>query len=611
VTRRPRIMTCLAALAIVLGVSAPTTAREIHQDENISSRVTDVREALALEEYQRAVSLAEQLYADYPDEAVVFWALARAYALAGFDKDRLIPLLEGYLEKNPGDGRATLELGSALAREGRVDEAHETWLAPLRAIAPDIGGYSEIGTLEVRNRMFEHAIETFLEGRSRSGQPLLFSQDLARAYVSTGQNDEAISECLNAVIENPGMVQWGMNVVEGILDTTGDRGLVERWATEIAARSGASPAELSFAGSLFALVGRMDDALEAHALSDERGGRRGMELLEYARLVRDRGMLREAEKALALLLERHPKSAAAAAAGSERAGILVSLGDPEGAAAELKQVADAFAGRPESYAALIDAAKIELTELGDPTAALATLTPFHENADRVARPTLHEAGLVEVDAHLALGELDTAYDQAGAILAGGAEKEIAEQAAYARGFVSFLRGENTTALTELHDMVEQHVGGLLANDALRLMLVISDALETGDAEQTSLYAAALRADAEGDEVTAVALLDSVASRYGGMMVGSEALLRLGALAERRGDARRALDAYERALSESPSIVVKAEARLRRGLILKTVPGRESEAVREFETLLDELPPNYLSGEARRELETLRRQGGGE
>ncbi len=599
----------LAALSIAAAPAA--VAREIHEDETIASRVTEVRQALALGENLRAVDLAEELYAEHPDELVVFWALAHAYAQAGLDRDHLIPLLREYMVANPRDRRGTVELGSALAREGQSDDAHETWLAPLRAIAPDVGGYSEVGSLELRHRMFEHAVETFLEGRSRSGQPRLFSQDLARAYVSTGQSNEAIGECLNAVVENPGMVQWGMNVVEGILDTTGDRDLVEQRATSIAGREGAAPQELSFAGSLFALVGMMDEALAAHALSDERGGRRGMELLEYARLVRDRGMLREAERALAVLFERHPNGAAAAAAGSERAGILVELGDPEGAVAELKRLAEAFNGRPESHAALIEAAEIELSELGDPAAALATLAVFGENADRIARPTLHEAGLVEVDARLARGELDMAYLKAGAIVAGGAEKETAERARYARGFTSFLRGENATALTELRDMVEHHIGGRLANDAIRLMLVISDAMESGDDEQASLYASALRAEVTGDAETATLLLDRVATEYNGTAVSSEALLRLGSLAERGGDAREALDAYERALTESGSIIVKAEARLRRGLILKSMRGRESEAVREFEALLDELPPNHLSGEARRELEELRRKGAGE
>ncbi len=603
----------VAALAMFLSiplVTSPAAARELHEDETIATRIADVRRALALEEYGRAAGLAEDLYAEYPDDLAVFWALARTYAQAGRDRDDLIPLLNDYLARNPGDRRATMELGSALAREGRSDEAHATWIEPMRGREVDPGGYSEVGALEIRHRMFEHAIETYVEGRTRAGEPHLFSQDLARAYIETGQNDEAIAECLNAVNENPGMVQWGMNVVEGILDRTGNEGLVERWAATIAARENARPQELSFAGSLYALVGRMDDALEAHTLSDQHGGRRGMELLEYARLVRDRGMLTEAERALAVLFELYPAGAAAAAAGSERAGILVELGDPEGAVAELKRLAEAFAGRPESYAALIEAAETELHELDDPTASLATLAAFHDNVGGIARPTFLRAGLVELDARLARGELDLAYEKAGAIIAGGAEKETAERAGYARGFISFLRGENAAAITELRETVEKHVGGRLANDAIRLMLVISDAQEAGDEEQAALYASALLAEVTGDARSAARVLDTVATRYAGTTLGSEALLRLGSLTERTGEPRDALDVYERALAASESIVVKAEARLRRGMILKTMRGHENEAIREFEALLDELPPNHLSGEARRELETLRRKGAG-
>jgi len=604
----------LGALVLLLSLPhtvRPAAAREIHEDETIATRITEVRRALALEEYERAIGLAEELFVEYPEDLPVFWALARSYAQAGRDRDDLIPLLTDYLVSNPGDRRATMELGSALAREGRSDEAHATWIEPMRARDVDLGGYSEVGSLEVRHRMFEHAIETYLEGRTRAGQPHLFSQELARAYVAVASHDDAITECLNAVIENPGMVQWGMNTVEGILETSGDRGLVERWATTIAERENARPQELSFAGSLYALVGRMEEALEAHTLSDQLAGRRGMELLEYARLVRDRGMLDEAERALAVLFELYPAGAAAAAAGSERAGILVELGDPVGAVSELKRLADVFAGRPDSYAALIQAAEIELRELDDPAAALTTLEAFQVNTGGIARPTLHRAGLVELDARLARDELDLAYAKAGAIVAAGAEDETAERARYVMGFVSFLRGEDAAAITELREMVESHVGGRLANDAIRLMLVISDAMESGDEEQASLYASALRSEVTGDTRGAAETLDTVATRFAGMTVASEALLRLGSLAEENGEPREALDVYERALTASESIVLQAEARLRRGMIMKTMRGREDEAIREFEALLDELPPNHLSGEARRELEALRRKGAGE
>ncbi len=604
------VMTLAVTLALPL-VTSPAAARELHEDETIATRISDVRRALGLEEYERAIGLAEDLFAEYPEDLAVFWALARAYATAGRDRDDLIPLLTDYLARNPGDRRATMELGSALAREGRSDEAHAMWIEPMRERDVDLGGYSEVGSLEVRHRMFEHAIETYLEGRARAEQPHLFSQDLARAYVVTGQNDEAIAECLNAVNENPGMVQWGMNIVEGILDTSGDSDLVERWATTIAEGENVQPQELSFAGSLYALVGRMDEALEAHTLSDRLGGRRGMELLEYARLVRHRGMLDEAERALGVLFELYPAGAAAAAAGSERAGILVELGDPEGAVAELKRLAGVFTGRPDGYAALIEAAGIELHELGDPAASLATLEAFRVNTGGIARPTLHRAGLVEVDARLARGEFDLASQKAGGIIAGGAEDETAERARYTQGLVSYLRGENATAITELREMVEDHVGGRLANDAIRLMLVISDAQEAGDEEQANLYASALRAEITGDTRSALEILDTVATRYAGMTVASEALLRLGSVTEATGERRDALEVYERALTASESIVIQAEARLRRGMILKAMRGREDEAIREFEALLDELPPNHLSGEARRELEMLRRKGAGE
>ncbi len=607
-TRTPaRFLTraILAALVTAL-IAGAVSAREVHEDQTIATRIRDVRLAIALEEYENAVRVAEALHADYPDDEAVFWTLVRAYASAGRDAEELIPLLRGYLDTHPGDRRATLELGSALAREGRHDDAHETWLGPLRGEPADIGGYSEVGSLEMRNRMHEHAIETYLEGRERAGEPGLFSRDLALAYVATGQYDESVAECLLAIEQNPGFVPWAMNLVETVLETTGNDDLALRWAERIVDDEAVTPQELSFAGSLYTLAGRLDDALDAHTLADERGGRRGMELLDHARLLTDRGMLEEADRALGVLFEHNPTAASAAAASRERAGILVALEDPVGAVRELKRLAETFERRPERYEALIEAAEIELHQLDDPAAALATLAVFQEEEERIPRPTFHEAGLVEVDARVARGEFEIAYSLAGGVIAGGAEKETAERARYARGFVSFLMGEQSRALTELREMVEQHTGGGLANDAIRLMLVISDALESGDAEQASLYAEALRAEATGDLTEAERLLDDVAARYPGTTVAAEALMRRGALAEREGEIEDALAAYARASERSESIVVRAESMMRRGRILVAIPGRREAAAAEFQAVLDELPPNHLSGEARRALEELRR-----
>ena len=90
------------------------------------------------------------------------------------------------------------------------------------------------------------------------------------------------------------------------------------------------------------------------------------------------------------------------------------------------------------------------------------------------------------------------------------------------------------------------------------------------------------------------------------MVASEAMMLRGGLAEISGDPEAALSIYGRIVNEIEAIAVRAEAMMRRGRILKGMDGREKEAIAQFQAVLDDLPPNWLSGEARREIERVRR-----
>ena len=82
----------------------------------------------------------------------------------------------------------------------------------------------------------------------------------------------------------------------------------------------------------------------------------------------------------------------------------------------------------------------------------------------------------------------------------------------------------------------------------------------------------------------------------------------GGLAEVAGDLEAALAIYGRIASGVEAIAVRAEAMMRRGRILKEMSGRGGEAIAQFQAVLDDLPPNWLSGEARREIERVRRGG---
>ena len=88
-----------------------------------------------------------------------------------------------------------------------------------------------------------------------------------------------------------------------------------------------------------------------------------------------------------------------------------------------------------------------------------------------------------------------------------------------------------------------------------------------------------------------------------------ALLLLGAAATVADEPRQAIAYYDRVIEESEGITARAEAMMRTGDILSVRMGRRREAMDQYLAILEDLPPNILSGEARRKLDRLRRGEG--
>jgi tetratricopeptide (TPR) repeat protein len=456
--------------------------------------------------------------------------------------------------------------------------------------------------------MNEQAVATYLDGRSRLASPSLFGQELAQAYTALGRYDDAINECLLMLMDQPGLSQWAVNNVELMLEQGAPRDRIEKRMTEIAEADDATPAALAFAGSTLLVLGRPGDALDAYVRADDLSEEKGAALLEFARILADEGKNEDARRAYLMVVDRVPGSPSAATAGVGAARIRAASGDPAGGVAELKAVAEAAAALPVSGQAIIEAARIELRTLRDPGAALATLE--QPSASPRAKGARQEAELLAVDAELALGRLDDAKARAQALLAGDVDEGAREEAMYDVGYIAFLALDVRGALDSFRAMVEENAAGSLVNDALRLMLVVSDADESGDTEPLRLLAAASAKMLRWDSAGASADLGELVSAHPGTSAAAEGLLLLAEIAESDGDTERALSTYADVLAGTSSLAARAHAMMETGDILEAA-GRTEEALAAYKGILEDLPANFLSGEARRKIERLRSEGGSE
>ncbi len=213
---------------------------------------------------------------------------------------------------------------------------------------------------------------------------------------------------------------------------------------------------------------------------------------------------------------------------------------------------------------------------------------------------------MRVDALTALGRFDDAHAAATELLSRRLDESVEDRAVYALGFSSFLAGERRRALDEFRSMIQADPSGRLVNDALRIMLVIAEAEESADPGPASLLAEAHLAHLRGDEAEAARRLDDVVRIGGGGAAATEALLLLGAVESHDGDYEAALATYERIMNETSSMSARAEALMRSGDIMLNTLGRPDAAVTKYAQILEDLPTNALTGEARRKIDAIRK-----
>jgi tetratricopeptide (TPR) repeat protein len=473
----------------------------------------------------------------------------------------------------------------------------------------DVGNYSDIGFLEIRHRMFEQALETFTMGREAFRSRALFSQELTQVHTALGDYDSAIDECVLTVNQHSGAVSWATNFIELMLEEGARRGDVRARMAEIARNESATVAELGLAGSVFLVLDSPERALDTFLRADEVAGREGTELLGYAEILVDDGREEQAREAYLMIVERHPGSSNAARAGTAAAELLAEAGDPVGAVAELRTVADAFDGMSWGAQALFEAARVELDVLGDAGAALSTVAELRNRFGDRARRMNAELTMIEVDAYTKQGRFDEAYGRASELALGEVPRDIQENALFAKGFISFLNHDYAKATDEFRELVKTDAASALVNDAIRLMLVIARAQDDGDSEPVRLLAEAHAARLAGDMSLSEELLLDLAEGATDEAVRNEALLLLGAMATRSGDARRAVSHYDRVIDGSEAITARAVAMMRKADILWHTMGRTGDAADQYLAILEDLPSNVLSGEARRKLDSLRRGEG--
>ena len=524
-------------------------------------------------------------------------------------------LLEVWLERYPQDEHAYLQLGQFHADRGDARQALVTWRQLLRRVPgrPDL--YRTVSRRCQRAGMDEQALLILLEGREQLDAEDGFSWDIAKLHLDAGRIEAGVQAMLEYLSTKP----RHLHIVDDHL-----RSWVGRHDDDSAAGSGRAASALllrSLEGAArTSLVAGQDSkeidpvaaaklvagvAIEAGlpdralaqmmAIRDLPGAPAAIEQL--ALLAESAGYQDQAFQAYSLLLAQNQDSPHRRRAQLRQGLLLASRGQLEEAEATYLSLARLAGRQPDGAQALYRAAQLQLESRDDPRAAAATLG---ELLDSHRDGSWFQPALaLSAECALRLDDLD-GYAARLRELRARAPDDTGVRLELA--LLAFYRADFDAAATGLDSLALLDPGADLANDALRLLLLIED--HSREPEALSMFARARLRERQRRPDEAAAAWSWLAANASDPL-RENSLLAQARLRERETPAE-ALALYEEMLASFPQGRAVLAAQLGRARVLEQV-GRGPEALRVYETVLLQFPADPAAPQIRLDVQRLRRQ----
>ncbi|MFQ5889223.1 MAG: tetratricopeptide repeat protein [Gemmatimonadota bacterium] len=208
----------LLAATLVVGGSARLAVAQIparpSQESQALALATRLERAGRLSEARRVV---EDLLKSQPASVPALVMLMQIAAMQG-EPEAVLPFVEQAVGSGRGNDPGVRQLWvRALSEAGRADSA-EAVARRWAEEAPDrLTAYPELASVLWRQGKRDEAIDVLLAGRSRSGDPTVFAQELAVLYLEAGAYDAAAGEWVTVL----GWGESGVATVAGRLEERG------------------------------------------------------------------------------------------------------------------------------------------------------------------------------------------------------------------------------------------------------------------------------------------------------------------------------------------------------------------------------------------------------
>ena len=571
---------------------------------------------------ERAAQLYEELWSEDSSNVVYFLGLQRTL-LQAKQYDRAIAITERQRARAPGDLNLRASLGGVYYKAGREAEAMARWREIIAEAPADPVRYRIVAGALAENRLLDQAADIYREGRDATGDPELFTMELAQLLAVTMDYRGSTREYVRWLRANPsqlGFVQGRMSAYSGNPEARAAAVDVLRDALD----DGDDPVLYELLAWLYLEGREFDRAFGVVRMLDRMTGASGAALYSFGQRAFAAGAFQTAAAAYgeAIATPVAPPMMPAAKFAYARAltelslsrdslalpleaNIPVPLGDAsltEKASVWYQRVIEEYPGSDYAVRSLFQIGLLRRDRFFDLHGAEQAFA--RGVALSTGTPALHTEGLIDLGmVALMRGDTATAAERFRAVAAAPrATPDQQDEAAFRLAEISYFRGDADAALERLNEL-SVNLTADVANDALALAALL----------ETNRGQPGLAAVGEGDFLErqrryseAAAVLEEAARVSAGQPLLDDALLKLASCQEAMGKYGEALATYERIRTDSSGAVALGDRALFRSAEVQEFGLRDAPAAAAtYEQLLKEYPSSVYGSLARERIRRLR------
>ncbi|NOY76304.1 MAG: tetratricopeptide repeat protein [Calditrichaeota bacterium] len=613
ITRQAAFFLLLAAWTVVF--SNPSSAQ---QSGVADSQFRLARQFEQLGQYQQAANLYKTLYENYPQNYTYFEGLRRN--LLRIKKyPELINLIQTRLRQNPRDIQLQTQLGDVYFRMGDEIHAYRVWNGILQKYPRNPGVYRIVASVMLQNRLFDKAIDVYLQGRKAIGKRDLFAMELAQLYTFQQIYPKAADEYIRFLKDQPYQLPFVQNQIARFpLDETTFPAVekaIQKWVKKYPKNYALRKVLAGFYQSFGDYNSALKEilVLEKSGLSGSRKRRvPGTALYQFALDTYREKEFAISEKAFQKLLSDFPNFPRRDQATYYFADISYKTREYDRAQVLYKQVIERYPKSSWSLEALLRLGDIFLNQKHDPEQAIRYFQRIVQNFPNTRQQITATFHLV--DCYVAEGNLKKAVavlqnSLRGPALSSGKIRSLQNEALFKLAQLDFYQKNFEGSLKTIKKILQNTYGKYdspFVNDALDLQLLIQENKDD-HAAALQLFASGMYLSRRNHYEAAVDSLLRAVSLDSQAPLADRALLEAGRIKEKTKDWYGAIKIYQLLVTSYSKSVYSDEALNRVGLIYEKDLKDFEKARQTYESILIHYPQSVLGDELRKKVRELEGQ----